>query len=55
MGFKKAVSDFSKQKITVNNTVYLPAPLKEIGFKSGREVEITFDESKKEVKLKLLY
>jgi|AntDeeMinimDraft_6_1070357.scaffolds.fasta_scaffold50967_2 hypothetical protein len=54
MSFKKAVSDYSKQKITENNRVYLPKVIKEMGFKAGEEVEISFDPDNKTVKLALL-
>jgi hypothetical protein len=54
ISFEKAVSDHSRQVITKNNRVYLPATVKKLGFKPGEEVEISFNRQTKEVKLTLL-
>lgn len=54
MSFQRAISDYSKQKITVNNRVYLPSAVRKAGFKAGEEVEISFDPKSKEVKLRLM-
>lgn len=54
MSYKRALSDYSRQRITTNNRVYLPAAVKQLGFKAGEEVEISFDPENKTVKLTLL-
>ncbi|MFW6027015.1 MAG: AbrB/MazE/SpoVT family DNA-binding domain-containing protein [Candidatus Woesearchaeota archaeon] len=54
MSYERALSDYSRQKITKNNRVYLPSAVRSSGFKPGREVEISLDRDKKEIKLTLL-
>jgi bifunctional DNA-binding transcriptional regulator/antitoxin component of YhaV-PrlF toxin-antitoxin module len=54
MSYERALSDYSRQKITTNNRVYLPSAVRSAGFKAGEEVEISLDRENKTVKLELL-